>query len=127
MRKGALLAVATSVVFACGATPGAQGGDLEVVLGEFYIEPASQLVAAGTIDLGLLNDGQIPHTLVVASNDGTVLAASEAVQPEARGTLTLRLEPGTYQLTCRIVFRGDDGLLVDHYQEGMGTVLTVEP
>ena len=127
MRKVTLLAVATSVVFACGATPAAQDGDLEVVLGEFYIEPASQLVTAGTISLGLLNDGQIPHTLVVASNDGTVVAASEAVQPEARGTLTVRLEPGTYQLTCRIVFRGDDGLLVDHYQEGMGTLLTVEP
>ena len=126
MRRMALLAAASFLVIACGATPGPQGGDLEVVLGEFYIEPASQLVTAGTIDLGLLNNGLIPHTLVVASNDGTVLAASEAVQPEAQGTLTVRLEPGSYQLTCRIVFRGDDGLLVDHYQEGMGTVLTVE-
>jgi uncharacterized cupredoxin-like copper-binding protein len=127
MRKAALLAMIGYVVLACGASSGARGGDLEVVLGEFYIEPASQQVKAGTIDLGLSNDGQIPHTLVVASNDGTVLAASDAVQPEARETLTIRLEPGTYQLTCRIVFRGDDGLLVDHYQEGMGTVLTVEP
>jgi plastocyanin len=127
MRKVALLAVVAVVVLACGATPGAQAGNLEVVLNEFYIEPASQLVKAGTIDLELSNDGQIPHTLVVAANDGTVLTASDAVQPEARETLTVRLEPGTYQLTCRIVFRGDDGLLVDHYQEGMGTVLTVAP
>jgi plastocyanin len=127
MRRVALLAGVGYVVLACGTGTGAQGGDLEVVLSEFHIEPASQLVKAGTIDLELLNDGQIPHTLVVASNDGTVLAASDAVQPEARETLTIRLEPGTYQLTCRIVFRGDDGLLVDHYQEGMGTVLTVEP
>lgn len=112
---------------ACGANPGARGGDLEVVLSEFSIEPAATLVKAGTLDLGLANDGQIPHTLVVASLDGTVLAASDAVQPEARETLTIRLEPGTYQLTCRIVFRGEDGLLVDHYQEGMGTTLTVVP
>ena len=100
---------------------------MEVELNEFYIEPASPLVKAGSIDFELRNGGEIPHTLVVATNDGTVLAASNAVQPEAHETLTVRLQPGTYQLTCRIVFRGDDGRLVDHYQEGMGTLLTVEP
>ena len=127
MRRMALLAVVSHMILACGTSTGALGGDLEVVLSEFYIEPESQVVKAGTIDLRLSNDGQIPHTLVVASHDGTVLAASNAVQPAGRETLNIRLEPGTYQLTCRIVFRGDDGLLVDHYQEGMGTVLTVEP
>ncbi|HEX2420951.1 MAG TPA: cupredoxin domain-containing protein [Acidimicrobiia bacterium] len=127
MRRIALFAMLSFFGLACGANPGARGGDLEVVLSEFSIEPAATLVKAGTLDLGLANDGQIPHTLVVASLDGTVLAASDAVQPEARETLTIRLEPGTYQLTCRIVFRGEDGLLVDHYQEGMGTTLTVVP
>jgi hypothetical protein len=56
-----------------------------------------------------------------------VLAASDVLAPEGRQTLTVRLEPGTYQLTCRIVFRGEDGLLIDHYQEGMGTEIDVEP
>ena len=115
------------LVLGCGARIEAQRGTMEVELDEFYIDPASPLVAAGSINLELRNQGEIPHTLVVATNDGTVLAASDAVQPQARQTLTVRLQPGTYQLTCRIVFRGDDGLLVDHYQEGMGTVLTVEP
>jgi hypothetical protein len=64
---------------------------------------------------------------VVATETGTVLAASDVLAPEGRQTLTVRLEPGTYQLTCRIVFRGEDGLLIDHYQEGMGTEIDVEP
>jgi hypothetical protein len=126
MRKLGLLVIA-ALVLGCGGRFEAQRGTMDVELDEFYIEPASPLVGAGSIDLELRNQGEIPHTLVVATNDGTVLAASEAVQPQSRQTLTVRLQPGTYQLTCRIVFRGDDGLLVDHYQEGMGTVLTVEP
>ncbi|MGH8959101.1 MAG: cupredoxin domain-containing protein [Acidimicrobiia bacterium] len=126
MRRVWLLVVSI-LLLACAGAPAAQRGEMEVELNEFYITPASSLVKAGAVDLKLENDGEIPHTLVVATNDGTVLAASEAVQPEARQTLTVRLQPGTYQLTCRIVFRGDDGVLVDHYQEGMGTVLTVEP
>jgi hypothetical protein len=126
MRKLGLLVIA-ALVLGCGGRLEAQRGTMEVQLDEFYIEPDSPLVGAGSIDLALWNQGEIPHTLVVATNDGTVLAASEAVQPQSRQTLTVRLQPGTYQLTCRIVFRGDDGLLVDHYQEGMGTVLTVEP
>ena len=126
MRKLALFAMAL-LVLGCGDRIEAQRGTMEVELDEFYIDAASPLVAAGSIDLELRNQGEIPHTLVVATNDGTVLAASDAVQPQAQQTLTVRLQPGTYQLTCRIVFRGDDGLLVDHYQEGMGTVLTVEP
>ncbi|MGH8925656.1 MAG: cupredoxin domain-containing protein [Acidimicrobiia bacterium] len=126
MRRVRFFVVA-AIIGACSAAPDAQSGSMEVELDEFYIEPASPLVKAGSIDLELWNDGEIPHTLVVATNDGTVLAASAAVESEGRQTLTVRLEPGTYQLTCRIVFRGDDGLLVDHYQNGMGTVLTVEP
>jgi hypothetical protein len=126
MRRLGLLVIA-ALVLGCGGRLEAQRGTMEVELDEFYIEPDSPLVGAGSIDLALWNQGEIPHTLVVATNDGTVLAASEAVQPQSRQTLTVRLQPGTYQLTCRIVFRGDDGLLVDHYQEGMGTVLTVEP
>jgi hypothetical protein len=126
MRRLGLLIIA-ALVLGCGGRLEAQRGTMEVELDEFYIEPDSPLVGAGSIDLALWNQGEIPHTLVVATNDGTVLAASEAVQPQSRQTLTVRLQPGTYQLTCRIVFRGDDGLLVDHYQEGMGTVLTVEP
>jgi hypothetical protein len=126
MRRLGLLVIA-ALVLGCGGRLEAQRGTMEVQLDEFYIEPDSPLVGAGSIDLALWNQGEIPHTLVVATNDGTVLAASEAVQPQSRQTLTVRLQPGTYQLTCRIVFRGDDGLLVDHYQEGMGTVLTVEP
>jgi hypothetical protein len=126
MRRLGLLIIA-ALVLGCGGRLEAQRGTMEVQLDEFYIEPDSPLVGAGSIDLALWNQGEIPHTLVVATNDGTVLAASEAVQPQSRQTLTVRLQPGTYQLTCRIVFRGDDGLLVDHYQEGMGTVLTVEP
>jgi hypothetical protein len=126
MRRLGLLVIA-ALVLGCGGRLEAQRGTMEVQLDEFYIEPDSPLVGAGSIDLALWNQGEIPHTLVVATNDGTVLAASEAVQPQSRQTLTVRLQPGTYQLTCRIVFRGDDGLLVDHYQEGMGTVITVEP
>jgi hypothetical protein len=126
MRRLGLLVIA-ALVLGCGGRLEAQRGTMEVQLDEFYIEPDSPLLGAGSIDLALWNQGEIPHTLVVATNDGTVLAASEAVQPQSRQTLTVRLQPGTYQLTCRIVFRGDDGLLVDHYQEGMGTVLTVEP
>jgi hypothetical protein len=120
-----LLLVLLGVVACASASP--HEGAVEVELDDFYIEPASSLVKAGTIDLQLWDEGAYPHTLVVATETGTVLAASDVLAPEGRQTLTVRLEPGTYQLTCRIVFRGEDGLLIDHYQEGMGTEIDVEP
>ena len=123
MRLALLLVICASVI-ACSTNP--TSGPIAIELGEFYIAPESDSVLAGQVTLEVSNDGQFPHTVVVATSAGEVVAASEVIAPDSSFKLALDLHPGTYQLTCRIVFKGDDGRLIDHYQEGMGALIHVE-
>lgn len=65
------------------------------------------------------NTGELPHTLVVTSNDGTVIAATDLVQPGETMELAVDLHPGMFQVSCRIVAQNDEGQLLDHYELGM--------
>lgn len=88
------------------------------------------LIFEGTVDSGpgellLRNDGEFPHTVVIARDTGEVVVASEVVQAGSSGSIVVDLEPGTYQFTCRIVAETGDGRLVDHFEKGMVQTVVV--
>lgn len=93
-------------------------------LGEFFVSGPS-LLSEETGTITMENAGEFPHTLVVTGDNGVVIAASDLVMPGQTSTLDLALDPGIYQFTCRIVGQGPDGELVDHYERGMHTTVTV--
>jgi plastocyanin len=107
---------------ACGS-PGVDS--TAVSLGEFWVGPGADRLQAGTVVLTVENYGEFPHTLVISDSSGTVLAATDLVNPEEEVDLTVTLEPGTYSFTCRIVVSLEDGTVIDHYQEGMATSVEV--
>jgi len=115
MKKSALAVL----ILALGACAGQGASSTEVELGEFWVAPEIDLLEAGTVELAVENYGEFPHTLVVSDSSGTVVAATDLVNPGAETELTISLQPGTYMFTCRIVNGLDDGSVIDHYQQGM--------
>ena len=120
-----LIWLAAVLIVAC-SSPQIATGSIEVELADFYIEPAAETIAAGNVVFEVFNEGEFPHTLVVARDSGEVIFASDVVKPGEEIDVDLRLTPDTYQLTCRIVVQLEDGSLVDHYQNGMGETIVVD-
>lgn len=106
---------------ACGSAALAEP---EVTMAEFSIDTQASW-PSGRLSVPAHNAGEFPHTLVVATADGTVVAASAVIAPGEQAFLTADLPPGRYRLTCRIVVRTPDGDLVDHYAEGMAADVEV--
>lgn len=119
MRRMALVfAVALA---AC--TPAATA-ETQVQLREFSIDAASRLTG-GEQSLHVINQGEFGHTLVVSTEDGTVVTSTDVVPPGGETSLDLDLEPGRYVFTCRIVVQTPGGDIVDHYQRGMAAAVEV--
>ncbi|MGH8946141.1 MAG: cupredoxin domain-containing protein [Acidimicrobiia bacterium] len=110
------------VLQACGGAPQPA---TRVELAEFSVSVEHPVWKAGRIQLAVENSGAFPHTLVVTTDDGTVVVASPVLQPDEAIELDLDLEPGTYHLSCRLVVETDDGMLVDHFQRGMHATVAV--
>ncbi len=118
-KRAALLALGIAVA---GCT--APATDAAFVLYDGSIEGPSHL----TSDLSVftaINSGERPHTLVVTTNDGSVVAASDLIQPGETARLAVELRPGVFQVSCRIVVENDDGELIDHYELGMRHTVNV--
>jgi uncharacterized cupredoxin-like copper-binding protein len=107
---------------ACSAQDGS--GD-DYVLREWAIDGPSQLTADGAAALTVENAGEFPHTLVVTTEDGEVVAATGVVQPGEVASLEVDAAPGTYSFSCRIVTETDQGDLSDHYERGMHRTVVV--
>ena len=99
-------------------------GAAAVVLAEFSISATGSLTP-GPNKVDITNAGEFGHTLVIADETGTVIGATGVVGSDNTASLSVDLQPGTYELTCRIVVQREDGSLVDHYQEGMVTTIEV--
>lgn len=121
MRRIALLVVALALVGACASA--APVGDAAYQLEEFSIL-GPEMLESGPGAVQATNTGEYAHTLVVTTEMGEVIAATDLVQPGETVSLDLELEPGTYRFTCRIVAEVD-GVLVDHYEAGMNRVIEV--
>jgi plastocyanin len=95
---------------------GSGGGEtIAIKESDFKLDPADVTAAAGEVTFDLSNDGAAPHNLEVEGNG--VEEVSETLDPGATGSLTVDLEPGTYELYCAIG---------DHRDLGMEGELTVE-
>lgn len=119
-----LTALALLVVSGCTGG-GAAVSAASVELYEPVIETSEDTFAAGEISLALTNTGRFPHTLVVTTDSGHVVTATDLIASGESIDLVVDLEPGTYHFTCRIVAQLDDGSLLDHYEAGMSTSVTV--
>jgi uncharacterized cupredoxin-like copper-binding protein len=119
-----LLTVA--VLFAAGCNGGAAAvSAASVELYEPVIAPSAHTFAAGKVALAVTNTGQFAHTLVVTAESGRVVTATDLIERGESVDLLVDLAPGTYQFTCRIVAQLPDGSLLDHYEAGMNTTVTV--
>ena len=124
-RTWAKRALLTLLVLSFGACSGQGSSTSAVELGEFWVTPDIRVLQAGAVEIAVENYGEFPHTLVVSDASGTVIAATDLINPEAETVLTVSLEPGVYMFTCRIVKGLDDGTVIDHYQQGMAASIEV--
>lgn len=107
---------------ACSAPAAAVPQQVELTEFRVGVEPRWR---PGAVTVEVVNRGEFPHTLVVSEADGTVITATEVIDPGESQPLALHLPAGSYQFTCRIVVETPDGRVVDHYQQGMHAGVTV--
>lgn len=118
-----ILAVGTLLALsACGGSQSLLP-EHDVDLFEFGIQSAAEWSSSGA--LTVTNSGEFPHTLVITQDDGAVVFASDVVAPGETTMARLDLEPGEYELSCRLVAEKEDGDLVDHFEEGMHAELVI--
>ncbi len=122
MRSIILGLVAAVALGACGGSRELLP-EHEVDLFEFGIETAAEWGNAAPVTVR--NSGEFPHTLVVSRDDGEVVFASDVIAAGDSAVVRLDLEPGEYELSCRLVAQTSDGVLVDHFEEGMRADLVV--
>src|SRR5438093_1213711 len=110
------------VALALGAAPSLKHAtapvQITVKLSEWKVELSQASVAAGTVTFAITNAGSIPHGFEVEGHG--IEKEIEVIQPGASDTLTLTLEPATYEVYCPV---GEDS----HKKLGMETHLKVVP
>jgi uncharacterized cupredoxin-like copper-binding protein len=102
---------------ATSPAPAATSTTVTATLTEFSIELSQQTFAPGTYEFVAEEEGQFPHALSIEgpSVDST---STEVIQPGGESqTLTVTLEPGTYEIWCPVG---------NHQDQGMQTTITVE-
>jgi len=117
---GSLALVAS--ITSCAGGPTSASATFDLV--EYDVVGPSQLDPA-TKAIDVTNSGQYPHTLVITDLSGEVVAASSLISPGEGAELALDLEPGRYSFTCRIVVESPEGELIDHFEQGMTTSVSV--
>lgn len=120
MRVGRLLAALSLVLIGCSAPTASS----EFELSEFAIVGSGE-VSAGESSVTATNSGELPHTLVITDPEGEVVGATPLIPPGDTAILDLDLEEGRYSFTCRIVAQNDSGTIVDHFEAGMATMVSV--
>ena len=85
-------------------------------LSEWTIRLSKSQVPAGLIAFTVTNSGSIPHAFEIEGHGAE--QETPVIQPGASATLTLTLEPGTYEIYCPV---GEDS----HKKLGMETRLEV--
>jgi uncharacterized cupredoxin-like copper-binding protein len=143
-RRMAIGVAALSLV-AVGCAGGGGGEPVNVVLGEFVVEPEPTSASAGEVTFTADNQGGETHELVVVQaasadelpvdEDGAfdeesfgednVLGEVEDVESGTQQELTLDMESGTYVLLCNVT-EEEDGEIESHFSEGMHTTFNVE-
>jgi uncharacterized cupredoxin-like copper-binding protein len=147
MRRGRVSVwVAVVLLLAAGCSGSGASEAVNVVLGDFVVEPDADSVGAGEVTFAVDNQGGETHEFVVveaasaeelpvdengafdeeAFGADNVLGEIEDVESGEQGELTLDLEPGTYVLLCNVTEEEEGGELESHFAEGMHATLNVE-
>jgi plastocyanin len=113
---GTSSAVGSSAGSGTAATaPQGTGTPVTATEGDFSIALSSSDLAAGTHTFTVTNAGKATHSLTI-KGPGGVDMTSDKVQGGQSTTMTVTLQPGTYQVYCPIG---------NHQAMGMDTTLTV--
>lgn len=113
-RPPALAAVALAVLGLAGCGEGpmttVRGHTIRVTLDEYRIVPQRLSVGAGRLRFVVRNDGRLIHDLQIAttartdaSGDPLPIARTHGLYPGQSATLTVRLAPGAYRLSCTLL------------------------
>jgi plastocyanin len=89
------------------AAPGSSSSLTVHATDQLKFEPESFEAEAGTIDVSYVNDGSVPHTLLIKGVDGFKLS----VPGEDEGSV--ELEPGDYTLYCDVAGHESAGMVAD--------------
>jgi uncharacterized cupredoxin-like copper-binding protein len=89
--------------------PAATGTKQTVSLVDYALEPKSiRIDRPGTYTFEATNDGQTEHALEIEGNG--VEEETETLAPGAKGTVTVELEMGEYEMYCPIDSHRDRGM-----------------
>lgn len=122
------------------------GGDVDVALSEWVVQPDPGSVSAGDITFTADNQGSEAHEMVIVraasvaalptDADGAVdegqipdadfIGEVEELEAGSTGTLSENLAAGTYVIFCNITEEEADGSIESHFAEGMHVVFTVD-
>ena len=117
-RNAAATLLAAVALAASPTRHGAPGAPatLSAKLSEWKVELSEATIPAGPVTFTITNTGSIPHAFEVEGEG--IEQETKLIQPGANATLTLTLNPGTYDVYCPV---GDDS----HKKLGMETRLEV--
>ena len=98
----------------------ASNADMNVTMGEFYVETDVSEVSAGEVTVSVTNEGAAPHVLLAGLEPvdptGESTAIAETLNPGQTVEKTVELEAGDYEFFCN---------LPGHYESGQTTDVTV--
>jgi plastocyanin len=96
------------VLSACGGGTGGQAASsdgkkadeahLTVTAGDLFFRPKEATVPAGRIDVSLVNEGQIEHTLAIQDRDDLKLSIQKGGEDKG----SVELQPGDYTFYCDV-------------------------
>lgn len=116
MRRLTLLLLIAGCAAALPAQAAAPLSRVQVVAVEFHYRLSRVSVPAGLVRIELDNFGQDEHDLRLQRVGGTRVWDIPGTLPGQRRTITVRLKPGLYNLTCT---------MADHAMRGMRAQLRV--
>jgi plastocyanin len=91
------------------AAPAATGPKQTVSLVDYALEPkAIRIDKPGTYTFEAMNNGQTEHALEIEGNG--VEEETETLAPGAKGTITVELKMGEYEMYCPIDSHRDRGM-----------------
>ena len=103
------------------AAAGGPGTTIAATEKEYAIALDKSSVPAGNVTFNTKNAGSLPHTIAVTAADGAskaqgvtgkVIGDSGNIDGGKSGTLTVSLQPGTYQVVCTVPGHAQLGMIV---------------
>ena len=95
---------------------------------EFSVTPSTTSFPSGKVTIEAKNTGTIHHELRVMRVNGDqreAIGVIEAFNPGETKSKEFTLTPGTYELSCQLADQ-QGGQVINHYQMGMHTNVTVQ-